>query len=92
MEVPSESFSRSSWDSRTCYPWRATNQGLTDDWLAQKITEMFLNPSGVIGFLPEITVRQHFNYKKELACDLGGNLLHQIAFRGVLDPFLWIHH
>jgi len=33
MEVPSESFCRSSWDSRTCYPWRATNQGLTIDWL-----------------------------------------------------------
>ena len=31
MEVPSESFCRSSWDSRTCYPWRTTNQGLTDD-------------------------------------------------------------
>ena len=30
MKVPSESFCRSSWDSRTCYPWRATNQGLTD--------------------------------------------------------------
>jgi hypothetical protein len=25
MEVPSESLCRSSWDSRTCYPWRATN-------------------------------------------------------------------
>ena len=30
----SESFCRSSWDSRTCYPGRATNQGLTNDWLA----------------------------------------------------------
>ena len=30
MEVPSESFHRSSWDSRTCYPRRAFNQGLTD--------------------------------------------------------------
>ena len=33
MEVPSESFCRSSWDSRTCYPWRTTNQELTNDWL-----------------------------------------------------------
>jgi hypothetical protein len=31
MEVPSESFHRSSWDSRTCYPRRAFNQGFTDD-------------------------------------------------------------
>ena len=31
MEVPSESFHRSSWDSRTCYPRRAFNQGLTDN-------------------------------------------------------------
>ena len=31
MEVPSESFHRSSWDSRTCYPRRAFNQELTDD-------------------------------------------------------------
>lgn len=37
MEVPSESFCRSSWDSRTCYPWRTTNQGLTDDeWADSK--------------------------------------------------------
>ena len=37
MEVPSESFCRSSWDSRTCYPWRTTNQGLTDDeWAVPK--------------------------------------------------------
>ena len=32
MEVPSESFHRSSWDSRTCYARRAFNRGLTDDW------------------------------------------------------------
>ena len=31
MEVPSESFHRSSWDSRTCYPRRAFNQRLTND-------------------------------------------------------------
>ena len=31
MEVPSESFHRSSWDSRTCYPRRAFNQELTDE-------------------------------------------------------------
>ena len=31
MEVPTESFHRSSWDSRTCYPRRAFNQGLTDN-------------------------------------------------------------
>ena len=31
MEVPSESFHRSSWDSRTCYARRAFNRGLTDD-------------------------------------------------------------
>ena len=30
MEVPSESFHRSSWDSRTCYPRRAFNQEKTD--------------------------------------------------------------
>ena len=30
MEVPSESFHRSSWDSRTCYPRRAFNQKTTD--------------------------------------------------------------
>ena len=28
MEVPTESFHRSSWDSRTCYPWR-DNRGFT---------------------------------------------------------------
>ena len=34
MEVPTESFHRSSWDSRTCYARRAFNRGLTDDcWL-----------------------------------------------------------
>ena len=32
MEVPSESFHRSSWDSRTCYARRAFNRGLTDDY------------------------------------------------------------
>jgi len=38
MEVPSESFCRSSWDSRTCYPWRTTNQGLTDDeWVVVRL-------------------------------------------------------
>ena len=31
MEVPEESFHWSSWDSRTCYPRRAFNQGLTDN-------------------------------------------------------------
>jgi hypothetical protein len=31
IEVPSESFHRSSLDSRTCYPRRAFNQELTDD-------------------------------------------------------------
>ena len=31
MEVPSESFHWSSWDSRTCYPRRAFIQGLSDD-------------------------------------------------------------
>ena len=31
MEVPDESICRSSWESRTCYPWPVTNQGLTDD-------------------------------------------------------------
>ena len=31
MEVPTESFHRSSWDSRTCYARRAFNRGLTDD-------------------------------------------------------------
>ena len=33
MEVPSESFHWSSWDSRTCYPRRAFIQGLSDDIL-----------------------------------------------------------
>ena len=31
MEVPSESFHWSSWDSRTCYPRRAFNQQITDE-------------------------------------------------------------
>ena len=31
MEVPSESFHRCSWDSRTCYPRRAFNQRLTNE-------------------------------------------------------------
>ena len=30
MEVPKQSFNKSSWDSRTCYPRRAFNQGLTN--------------------------------------------------------------
>ena len=48
MEVPSESFHWSSWDSRTCYPWRAFNQGLTDDGS----TVIFLFKSWVIdGYL-----------------------------------------
>ena len=33
MEVPTESFHRSSWDSRTCYPWRATNLTWGSQWL-----------------------------------------------------------
>ena len=33
MEVSSESFHRSSSESRTCYPRRAFNQGLIDDRL-----------------------------------------------------------
>ena len=41
MKVPSESFCRSSQDSRTCYPWRATNQGLTD---AMSLTFLFFPP------------------------------------------------
>jgi len=32
MEVPTESFHRSSWDSRTCYPWRATNLTWGSQW------------------------------------------------------------
>jgi hypothetical protein len=31
MEVPDESICRSSWESRTCYPWPVTNQGLAKD-------------------------------------------------------------
>ena len=31
MEVPKQSFNKSSWDSRTCYPRRAFNQGLTNN-------------------------------------------------------------
>ena len=30
MEVPSESFHKRFWDSRTCYPRRAFNQRLTN--------------------------------------------------------------
>ena len=41
MEVPSSSFHRSSWDSRTCYPRRAFNQTLTDD--SPGDNNMFLN-------------------------------------------------
>ena len=37
MEVPSESFHWSSWDSRTCYPRRAFIQGLTDDKVLAEI-------------------------------------------------------
>ena len=40
MEVPSESFHRSSWDSRTCYARRAFNRGLTDDlWAARRASQ-----------------------------------------------------
>ena len=35
MEVPTESFHRSSWDSRTCYPWRATNLTWGSQWLGR---------------------------------------------------------
>ena len=33
MEVPRESFHKSSWDSRTCYPRRAFNRGFTGNFL-----------------------------------------------------------
>ena len=61
MEVPSESFHKSSWHSRTCYPRRAFNQGLTDDladqlwWLkdlwakANSLTACLLQPFVVGG-------------------------------------------
>ena len=39
MEVPSESFHWSSWDSRTCYPRRAFIQGLSDDIM---LTDLYL--------------------------------------------------
>jgi hypothetical protein len=63
MEVPSESFCRSSWDSRTCYPWRATNQRLTDDWLAR----WFLNlGSSISSFLLAVYCRLTAKKKKSV--------------------------
>ena len=41
MEVPSESFHRSSWDSRTCYARRAFNRGLTDDCVGHPVDVRF---------------------------------------------------
>ena len=55
MEVPEESFHWSSWDSRTCYPWRAFIQGLTDD-----CSLFFLLLSR-----PSISSGQQVNEKKE---------------------------
>ena len=54
MEVPSESFHTSSWDSTTCYPWRATNQGLTDDWLAVQHWSFFLIAASILESTHEI--------------------------------------
>ena len=41
MEVPTESFHRSSWDSRTCYPWRATNLTWGSQWLVRRARERY---------------------------------------------------
>ena len=41
-----ESICRSSWESRTCYPWPVTNQGLTDDlWRTGQGRGFFSPPS-----------------------------------------------
>ena len=52
MEVPSESFHRSSWDSRTCYPRRAFNQGLSDDKSASSVRSYGSWVSNVLTNLP----------------------------------------
>ena len=65
MEVPSESFCRSSWDSRTCYPWRATNQGLTDDWLAYRFLipeRQRLKAHRILMAVPFATLRLRLRY------------------------------
>ena len=52
MEVPSESFHRSFWDSRTCYPRRAFIQKMTDDLLAgHYVTTGSRNPGHSLTFL-----------------------------------------
>lgn len=56
MEVPSESFHWSSWDSRTCYPRRAFIQGLSDDRFKNPLnyqsSQLSIQTSPMIYFLP----------------------------------------
>lgn len=58
MEVPSESFHRSSWDSRTCYARRAFNRGLTDDCVGHPLSEPFVSspPDPSVTFGPDTSL------------------------------------
>jgi len=54
IEVPSESFHRSSWDSRTCYPRRAFNQGLTDNSPAHARSIMDIQDSPTVSWILDL--------------------------------------
>ena len=57
MEVPSESFHRSFWDSRTCYPRRAFIQKMTDDLLAgHYVTTGSRNPGHSLTIFSTVTL------------------------------------
>ena len=55
MEVPRESFHKSSWDSRTCYPRRAFNRGFTGNF-----QDALVNHSGRWQ-VPDLLITVHFS-------------------------------
>ena len=64
MEVPSESFCRSSWDSRTCYPWPKC------EWISNPNSHAKDNQVLNRGALShEVTTSQWHASYDPLACD-----------------------
>ena len=66
--MPSDSFDRSSLDSRTCYPRRAFNQRLTDD--SPGIAFLNLSHAGVDGVTDERKSMKEFNRQALAAVNL----------------------
>ena len=75
--MPSDSFDRSSLDSRTCYPWRATNS--SNNCITMTGSPIFFNPRSVLPGRQrrERTARQETKRKSgPLSDSMAGPLTH----------------